>query len=324
MKRLWFGLLIVFTGLIFPFSSALSERQVRVFPPPPPLKSPIAGAFDFHLHSAPDVFGRSLTDLEVTKLAARFGMRGLILKNHVTSTADRAYLVNRLVPEVEVFGGVALNRAVGGVNPDAVEWMHRMSGGRGKCVWLPSFDADHHLKTFGEPGRGLKVAEGGHVLPETEAVLRTVKRANLVLQTGHISPDEILAVVKRAKQLGVRYVVATHAMASVPGMSLAQLKDAVAMGVYIELIYATHLMGPHAHLTWMRKWRQISINDMAEVIKEIGAEHFILGSDLGQTGNPTPPDGMLKLVVGLKKAGISEAELDVMMRKNPAKLLGLH
>jgi len=154
-------------------------------------------------------------------------------------------------------------------------------------------------------------------------VLRIVKRADLILQTGHISPDEILAVVKRAKQLGVRYVVATHAMASVPGMSLAQLKEAVAMGAYIELIYATHLMGPHAHLAWMRKWKQVSINDMAEVIKDIGAEHFILGSDLGQTGNPTPPDGMLKLVVGLKKAGLSEAQLDVMMRKNPAKLLGL-
>ena len=255
MKKIRFGLLVLITGLIFTLSPAFAQRQVRVFPPPAPLKSPIAGAFDFHVHSAPDVFGRSLTDIEVARLAARFGMGGLLLKNHVTSTADRAYLVNRLVPEVEIFGGIALNRAVGGVNPDAVEWMHRMSGGRGKCVWLPSFDADHHLKTFGETGRGLKVAEGGRVLPETEAVLKIVKRANLILQTGHISPDEILAVVKRANQLGVKYVVATHAMASVPGMSLAQLKDAVSMGAYIELVYANHLMGPHAHLVWMRKWK---------------------------------------------------------------------
>jgi hypothetical protein len=323
MKKMRFVLLVVITGLIFTFSPAFAERQVRVFPPPPPLKSPIAGAFDFHVHSAPDVFGRTLTDLEVAKLAARFGMRGLLLKNHVTSTADRACIVNQLVPEVEVFGGIALNKAVGGVNPDAVEWMYRMSGGRGKSVWLPSFDADHHLNIFGEPGRGLRVAEGGRVLPETEAVMKIVKRADLILQTGHISPDEILAVVKRAKQIGVKYVVATHAMADVPGMSLAQLKDAVAMGAYIELTYASHLMGPQAHLSWMRKWKKVSISDMAAVIKELGAEHFILGTDLGQTGNPTHPDGMLKFAVGLKMAGLSEAELDLMMRKNPATLLGL-
>ena len=323
MKKLRFGLPVIITGLIFAFSPAFAERQVRVFPPPPPPKSPIAGAFDFHVHSAPDVFGRSLTDLELARLAARFGMRGLLLKNHVTSTAARASLINQLVPELEVFGGIVLNRAVGGVNPDAVEWMYRMSGGRGKSVWLPTFDADHHLKTFGEPGQGLKVAEGEEVLPETEAVLKVVKRADLILQTGHISPEEVLAVVKRARKLGVNHVVVTHAMAEVPGMSLAQLKEAVAMGAYIELIYATQLEGPHAHLAWMRNWRHVSISDMAEVIKEIGAAHFILGTDLGQTGNPTPTDGMLLFAVGLKQAGLSEAELDVMMRKNPAMLLGL-
>ncbi len=95
------------------------------------------------------------------------------------------------------------------------------------------------------------------------------------------------------------------------------------MGAYLELIYATHLMGPHAHLNWMRNWNQVSIGDMARAIKEIGAEHFILGTDLGQTGNPTPPDGLLKLVVGLKKMGIDQGSLDMMMKKIPAKLLGL-
>src|SRR5262245_6848269 len=33
--------------------------QVRVFPPPPPAVSPIAGLMDTHVHAAPDVFGRS-------------------------------------------------------------------------------------------------------------------------------------------------------------------------------------------------------------------------------------------------------------------------
>lgn len=323
MKKRLFAFLVIISGLFFALAPALAQHEVRVFPPPPPSESPIAGAIDFHVHAAPDVFGRSLTDLEVAKLAARFGMRGLVLKNHVTSTADRAFLANQLVPEIEVFGGIALNRAVGGVNPDAVEWMYRMAGGRGKIVWLPSFDADHHLKTFNEQGEGLKVAEGGKVLPETEAVLKVIARENLILETGHISPEEVLAVIKRAKELGVNYIVVTHAMASVPGLSVSQMKEAATMGAYLELVYANHLMGPHAHLNWMRNWNQVSIGDMARAIEEIGAEHFILGTDLGQTGNPTPPDGLLKLVVGLKEMGIDQVSLDMMMKEIPAKLLGL-
>jgi Family of unknown function (DUF6282) len=111
------------------------------------------------VHSDPDVFGRSLNDFEVARLAVRMGMRALVFKNHVTGTADRAALVSQIVPGIEIYGGIVLNNAVGGLNPSAVEWMTRMSGGRGKVVWLPTFDADHHLKTFKEPGEGLTILE---------------------------------------------------------------------------------------------------------------------------------------------------------------------
>src|SRR5256885_12882895 len=98
------------------------------FPPPPPRVSPAAGAIDIHVHSDPDAFNRSLDDFEVARIAARKGMRGIVLKNHVAPTADRAALVSRAVPGIEIWGGIALNRAVGGVKPSAVEWFHRMSG----------------------------------------------------------------------------------------------------------------------------------------------------------------------------------------------------
>src|SRR4051812_40727043 len=92
------------------------------FPAPPPKVSPAQGAIDFHVHSEPDVFGRSMDDIDVAVLASRKGMRGLVLKNHVTMTADRAVLVMKIVPGIEVFGGIVLNNAVGGINPAAVEW----------------------------------------------------------------------------------------------------------------------------------------------------------------------------------------------------------
>src|SRR5262245_35877685 len=162
------------------------------FPPPPPKVSPAAGVIDFHVHSHPDVFGRNMDDIDIAQLAKSKGMRGIVLKNHVTTTADRAALVMKVVPGIEVWGGIVLNSAVGGINPSAVEWMHRMYGGRGKIVWLPTFEADRHVKVLVKPdAQGIVVAPGGKVTPEMEAILKIIARENLVLATGHVHPEEV-------------------------------------------------------------------------------------------------------------------------------------
>src|SRR6267378_406576 len=260
------------------------------FPPPPPRVSPAAGTIDIHAHSDPDAFNRSLDDLELARMAARKGMRGIVLKNHVAPTATRAALVMRTVPGIEVWGGIALNRSVGGVNPMAVEWFHRMSGGRGKVVWLPTFDADNQHKILKEPGEGLKVAANGKLFPETEEVLK---------------------------------IIVTHAMAEVPGMTLEQVKQVVAMGAFIEYCFLNDIHGPQSYWPFLRSWRRVSFADIAKVIKEVGASHFILSSDLGQNGTPMHPDGMEMMINGMKREGISQADVDLMVKKNPARFLGL-
>jgi microsomal dipeptidase-like Zn-dependent dipeptidase len=285
--------------------------------------NPIEGAIDFHVHSAPDAFARNISDIDVAEFAARKGMRAIVLKNHITMTADRAALVAEVVPAIEVFGGVVLNHAVGGLNPAAVEVMATMSGGRGKVVWLPTRDAAHDIVTFDKPGEGIRVAENGAVTPEAMAVLEKVKEHDLVLQTGHVSPDEALTVIRKAKEMGIDKVAVTHAMAKVPGLSIDQMKQAAADGAYLELDFLNHLMGPNAHLEWMHEWDQVSIADMANAIKEVGADHFILATDLGQSGNPIHPDGYEMLVRGLEDAGIPRADIEKMMKDNPARLLGL-
>jgi hypothetical protein len=87
------------------------------FPPPPSRVSPAAGVIDMHVHPDPDVFGRSLTDIELATIARRKGMRGIVLKNHVVTTGDRAALTMQQVPGIEVWGGIVLNNSVGGINP---------------------------------------------------------------------------------------------------------------------------------------------------------------------------------------------------------------
>ena len=55
----------------------------------------LVGIIDFHTHSGPDSRPRSITDLEVTRLFKEAGLRGMVLKNHFTMTADRAALAAR-------------------------------------------------------------------------------------------------------------------------------------------------------------------------------------------------------------------------------------
>jgi hypothetical protein len=125
-----------------------------------------------------------------------------VLKNHVVTTADRAQLAMNQVPGIEVWGGIVLNKAVGGINPAAVEWMHRMSGGRGKVVWLPTFDSDKHIKTLvSKDGSGLVVAPGGKVTAEMEEVLKIVARENA---TGTLGTFESPVVVPDLSKEGMK------------------------------------------------------------------------------------------------------------------------
>jgi hypothetical protein len=294
------------------------------FPPPPPKVSPAAGVIDMHVHSHPDVFGRNMDDIDVAQLVKSRGMRGFVIKNHVSETASRAALVMKVVPGVEVFGGIVLNKAVGGINPDAVEWMHRVYGSRGKVVWLPTFESDKHVKTLSKPDAvGLTVAPGGKVSPEMEAILKIIARENLLLATGHVHPEEILAVVKRGRELGVKNMIITHGLTNVPGLTMAQAKQVTDLGAVIEICFLQFRAGPNAPLAFLTHWTQVNAKHVAGAVKELGAKNLVISSDLGQSANMTHPDGIEVAIAEMKKEGISDADIDLMMRKTPARLLGL-
>jgi uncharacterized protein DUF6282 len=313
--------LLIAAGL-FASSQAFSQAA---FPPPPPKVSPAVGVIDVHAHSHPDVFGRNIDDVDLARIAKARGMRGIVLKNHISETASRAALAMKAVPGIEVFGGIVLNNAVGGINPNAVEWMHRFYGSRGKIVWLPTFESDKHVKTFGKPdAKGLVVAPNGVVTPEMEAVLKIIARENLVLATGHVHPEEILAVVKRGKELGVKNIIITHGLTNVPGLSWAQAKQVVDMGAVIEICYLQFQAGPHAPLPFLVHWTQTNAKTVSEAIKQVGAKGLVVSSDLGQSANMVHPDGIEAAIGAMKREGVSDADIDTMMRKNPARLLGLN
>jgi hypothetical protein len=289
-------------------------------------ENPLVGAIDMHVHAGPDVASRSLNDLELALRAREVGMRGVVTKNHEFITNDRAYLVRQVVQGIEVFGGITLNHSVGGINPVAVDNMIKFTGNCGKIVWLPTHSAAHHETFFTQrPATvGIRVIDrSGEVIPGLRKVLKLIGKADIIFATGHVSPQESLAAVKAAKGEGVRKILITHAMRSPGEMSVDDMKRGVEMGAFIEHSYLSYLMGPQAARGWMRGGRHVSMDDFATAIQAAGAENCILSTDLGQYLNPAPADGLKEFILELKKQGITEEQINWMVRKNPARLLGL-
>jgi hypothetical protein len=249
-------------------------------------------------------------------------MEAFAIKGHTTSTADRAWLVRSCVPGIDAFGGIVLNRAVGGINADAVAWMVRMQGGLGRLVWFPTFEASHHVWHFQGQRGGIEVVDGrGEVLPAVRRVLDICAREQLVVCTGHLGAGEALALVAAAREAGCERLSITHAALEVPGLTMAQMQQAARMGAKIEIAAVGLLMGVDAHLCWMRSWQKVTAAEYAAQIRMIGAEHFHLSTDLGQAGNPTPPDGYELLVQSLISEGITASEIQMMGREVPVRLL---
>ena len=274
---------------------------------------PLEGVIDIHAHSAPDSVPRSIDSIDLAKLAQSRGMRAIVLKNHYEPTAATAYLVHKVVPEIQVFGGIDLNLSVGGMNPEAVEKMALTTGHLGKLVWMATFDTRAQVMKSNPQRPYVAVARNGELLPEAKAVIAMIKKYDLVMATGHNSGEEDLMLIREARKQGVAQIVVTHAMLSPIYMTIAQMKEAAGMGAYVEFVY-NGLVGSAKEFTFQ---------DYAKAIREVGVEHCILSSDMGQVGNPLHPDGLQLFFDGLQKQGFSRSEIDQMSKVNPARLLSL-
>jgi len=282
------------------------------------LGAQLEGVIDLHVHSAPDSGPRAFDALEVARIARRQGLRALLYKNHYTQTASLAYLVSQAEPGVEAYGGVVLNRAVGGLNPAAVERMALTTGGRGRVVWMPTFDSEHYHRVFKPNPSFVAVAREGELTPEALAVLDEIAEHELALATGHSSPEESLMLIRAAKERGIERMIVTHPLPPPVAMTIEQQMEAAEMGAYLEYVYQATL---GANPDW--PGGEVTMEETAAAIRRVGPEQVILTSDLGQVGNPVHTDGLALFRAALLEAGFSEEELDWMMKRNPARFLGI-
>jgi hypothetical protein len=289
----------------------------------------LRGAYDTHIHVGPDVVPRIVDDLTLARRFQALGLAGFVLKSHYTSTAERASVVSAAVPEVRVLGAIALNRAVGGMNPLAVELAAREGA---RTVWFPTVDAvNESHEREAPPGakvpvwvklqlelreQGIEIEPvpvvdaGGAVLPQTRTVLATIARHQLVLATGHLGRDEIFAVVDAALQEGVREIVITHPEFPSQNLSVEDQLALAGRGALLERCFTT----PHTGKIEWERW--------IENIRATGAANSVLSTDLGQVFNPPVEDGMALMVDRLLAAGFDEQQVHVMAVTNTRRVAG--
>ena len=191
--------------------------------------------------------------------------------------------------------------------------MTRVSGGWGRIVWMPTFDAENQVRYAKDTRPFVSVARGGVLVPEVLQVLSLIAKHDLVLATGHSAAEEGLLLLREARRLGVRRMVVTHAINAPILMTGAQLQEAAAAGAFLEFVGSSMEAADAG----------ARVGRMADAIRGVGVEHCILSSDLGQPGNPLPPDGFGAFLVALRARGFTEQEVRRMAGENPARLLGL-
>lgn len=289
----------------------------------------LKGAYDTHVHSGPDVLPRKFDDFELAKRASERGMAGFVLKSHYICTADRATLVREAFPGVQAFGGLALNNAVGGLNPIAVDIAGRLGN---KVVWLPTVDSANELenvagqrdesklpywmsiaremRTLGIAGEWIEVTDTeGKVTGQTRQCLELIAKHDMVLATGHIRPVAMLPVVQAAREIGVRRIVITHPEFPTTLLSIDQQKELQRHDVYFERCFTTPQSG------------KISWEHVFENVRQLGTSTTILATDLGQSTNPYVDEGLAQYIGRFLDAGFPETALQAMVASNPNAVL---
>ena len=270
------------------------------------------GSIDIHVHAAPDPVAARRHDALDLALACRdAGMRAIIFKSHEYPTLPAAHVLNRVVEDFTVFGALSLDHELGGLNPYALEASARMGAAK---VWFPTFCAAYWRRTRHNADDGITVLdEGGKLLPVVYDLLDIIKQYDMILGTGHLSPEEQRVLVPEARRRDLKTVITHAEVTPIPVELTAEFS---ALGAFVEHAYIalTRMAGVGGGHTYA---------SIAADIKQAGPGQAILSTDLGQAANPSPPEGLRTFIAGMLGQDFTDDEVRRMVQDNPAGLLGL-
>lgn len=265
---------------------------------------------ELHVHAAPDIRKRSVDDWGIVESANREKMRAVVLKSHFFPTMCRAEDMQKISEKTLIFGGIAMNRTVGGLNPYAAEKAVDMGA---KIIWLPTHDAQNHCEKMGKAG-GISVMNGKRPADGLKDIVQLAAERNAVLGTGHLSPYEIRHTADLAVKYGVKKLVVNHPELHIVSLSIEEQKQLAEAGAYFERVYAQPVTPGNYKLNLEENYR---------AVMEVGYETTIISTDGGQLENPFWTEALLQYLNFMEAKGLDQKRIEQMAVKNPAKMLGL-
>jgi len=206
---------------------------------------------------------------------------------------------------------LVLNESVGGLNSAAVEIALSLGA---KQIWMPTRSAAQDRQRTGLQGGIHLLTASGDIQPEIHTILDLIHKADAILGTGHVSPQEAVALVRLAKEKGLRKILVTHPEAHFTRWPLELQKEIAQEGVFFERCFVdtTPLMN-----------ETVSVKEIADHIRQVGLDSTVISTDFGYATNPSPVEGMRCYLAQLSAEGFSYQELRKIASTNPAYLLGL-
>lgn len=240
------------------------------------LPSWAAGLADLHTHASPSLLPRHGDDAQTVAAERELGFRTVVLKSHEGSTVERAALAGP-----GVYGGIVLNSAIGGANPDAVQVAARLGG---RIVWMPTVSARTHKAGASSPElsvhRGFELApvdvvDDGVLRPEWHDVLDVIAAHDLVLASGHLSAAETVVLFRQARRHGVHRLMVNHPMMAFLRWNADAAEVLQELGAHLELGILPDLLGDQDHASLL-------------LTATYPTSLLVFGSDLGHAHHPPP------------------------------------
>jgi hypothetical protein len=318
----------------------------------------LRGTSDVHVHSGPwlkSCPGR-LDPFQIAEQAKTAGMKALVFYDHTLGISNgTSMLVSRQVPGIEIFGGIIMTTVLGGLNPRAVKTAlhygagakfvhfgahctHFMASHEGSYVDGKPVPFKDQYPKFAEQelSRSIRIPLEGPVPDDLAEILQLIAdRPDVHLNTGHVSVEEAFRLVDLAIEFGIRKIVVAHPCRG--RMTTGQQKELASKGVLLEGAVSDwmfHRGLPRTNYYVEREWADeiagianspefSGIVPWASQIREIGIEHFILGTDYGIRSGPTPVEGMRTLISSLLDLEFTPEQINRMVKDNPGRLLDL-
>lgn len=271
-------------------------------------------SIDMHIHPGPDPNAeRPIDSAQVALLAEKAGMKAVVLKSFSYNTASDAFIIQKnMTPDLHVFGSVVIGYTTTGGLRYAARTIEAAARIGCRVVWFPAMDAEWCQSYLGHPGAGITILKGdGGLKDEVYDILKVVKQYGMVVCSGHMSYEESTKMFDAAIEMGIEKLVATHPLAELSRFTLEQIQELAGKGVYIEHVYGTT----------MPRLGNLDPSDYVDCVKLVGADRTIMGTDLAQVWDADPATGMRLFIGQMLQFGCTPEEVELMCKRNPARLL---